>query len=242
LLNSICNNLSNGGKGEEILTMSWTEKFSLVIVTAVFSLVGGAAAEHFWPNAVPQLGAAAIPKNLTAHRFTLVDNDGTTRALLDVTSKGVAELRLLDDTGKLRAGLGVAHDGAPALGLYDSDGKTRAEVSLSRGVSRMRLFDEKGAPRMGMAVNDNGASNIALVDDKGAQRASMETTDAGDSTLRLSDPTQARIGLSVTQTGTAGIALLGGGLTRAALSLDQQNRAGLFIYGADGKLAASVPQ
>ena len=177
--------------------MSWTEKFSLIIVTAVFSLVGGAAAEHFWPNAVPQLGAASIPKNLTAHRFTLVDNDGTTRALLDVTSKGVAELRLLDDTGKLRAGLGVAHDGAPALGLYDSDGKTRAEVSLSRGVSRMRLFDEKGAPRMGMAVNDNGASNIAL---------------------------------------------LGGGLTRAALSLDQQNRAGLFIYGADGKLAASVPQ
>jgi hypothetical protein len=46
----------------------------------------------------------------------------------------------------------------------------------------------------------------------------------------------------VVQGGTAGIALLGGGLTHAALSLDQQNRAGLFIYGADGKLTASVPQ
>jgi len=222
--------------------MSWTEKFSLIVVTAVFSLVGGAAAEHFWPSAVPQLGAASIPKNLTAHRFTLVDNNGSTRAELDVTAKGVAELRLLDDTGKLRDGLGVAHDGAPALGLYDTDGKTRAEISLSRGVSRVRLFDQKGAPRSGMAANDSGASSIELIDDKGAQRASMETTDAGDSTLRLSDATQPRIGLTVTPNGTAGIALLGGGITHAALSLDQQNRAALFIYGADGKLVTSIPQ
>jgi hypothetical protein len=59
--------------------------------------------------------------------------------------------------------------------------------------------------------------------------------------MRLSDGTQPRIGLSVTQAGTAGVALLGGGITRAAISLDQQNRAGLFIYGADGKLSASVP-
>jgi hypothetical protein len=221
--------------------MSWSEKFSLVIVTAIFSLVGGATAEHFWPAMVPEIGAAATPKNVTAQRFTLVDNGGTTRALLDVTSKGVAELRLLDDTGKLRAGLGVAHDGAPALGLYDSGGKTRAEVSLSRGIARMRLFDDKGAARMGMAVNDTGASNIALIDDKGGQRASIETTDAGESTMRLSDGSQPRIGLSVTPAGTAGIALLGGGITHAALSLDQQNRAGLFIYGPDGKLAASVP-
>jgi hypothetical protein len=213
--------------------MSWTERFSLIIVTAVFSLVGGAAAEHFWPGAVPPLGAASIAKDITAHRFTLVDNDGTTRAML--------ELRLLDDTGKLRAGIGVAHEGAPALGLYDSDGKTRAEVSLSRGVARMRLFDDKGAPRMGMAVNDNGVSDIVLADDKGASRASIEANEAGDSTMRLSDGTLPRIGLSVTQGGTAGIALLGPAGTRAALSLDQQNRAGLFIYGADGKLAASVP-
>ena len=54
-------------------------------------------------------------------------------------------------------------------------------------------------------------------------------------------PSHPRIGLSVTQAGNAGIALLGRGITRAALSLDQQNRAGLFIYGANGKLAASVP-
>lgn len=221
--------------------MSWTEKFSLIVVTAVFSLVGGAAAEHFWPGAVPSLGAASIAKNLTAHQFTLVDNSGATRGMIDITPKGVAELRLLDDAGKLRAGLGVAHDGAPALGLYGSDGKTRAEVSLSRGVSRMRLFDDKGAPRAGVAVNDAGASNVELIDDKGAQRASMETTDSGDSTLRLSDATEPRIGLTVTPT-TTGIALLGGGITHAALSLDQQNRAALFIYGADGKLVASVPQ
>src|SRR5580700_6492757 len=126
--------------------MSWTDKFLFIIATAVFSLVGGAAAEHFWPGAVPSLDAAAIAKNITAHRFTLVDNDGNARGMLDVTSKGVAEIRLLDDTGKIRAGLGVAHEGAPALGLYDSDGKTRAEVSLSRGVARTRLFDDKGSP------------------------------------------------------------------------------------------------
>ncbi len=221
--------------------MSWRDKLVFIVVTAIFSLVGGAAAEHFWPAAVPTLDAASISKNMTARQFTLVDKDGTTRALLDVTPKGVAELRMLDDAGKLRAGLGVAHDGVPALGLYDADGHTRAEVSLSRGVSRMRLFDDHGAPRMGMAVTDGGASNIALVDDKGAQRASMETTDAGDSTLRLSDASQPRVGLSATQT-TAGVAILGSGLTRAALSLDQQNRAALFIYGADGKLLASVPQ
>lgn len=232
--------LISGGEGD-FLIMSWTERFSLIFVTAVFSLVGGAFAEHFWPAAVPPLGAASIAKDITAHRFTLVDSAGTTRAMLDVTNRGVAELRLLDDTGKLRAGIGVAQEGAPALGLYDSSGKTRAEVSLSRGVARMRLFDEKGAPRMGMAVNDNGVSNIALVDDKGAQRASIEANNTGDSTMRLSDGTQPRIGLSVTQGGTSGIALLGPGGTRAALSLDQQNRAGLFIYGADGKLASSVP-
>ena len=221
--------------------MSWTEKFSLVFITAIFSLVGGAAAEHFWPAAVPSLGAASISKSVAAHRFTLVDDNGATRAELDVTPKGVAELRMLDDAGKLRAGLGVAHDGAPALGLYDSEGKTRAEVSLSRGVSQMRLFDNKGAPRAGVAVDDVGGANVALIDNKGMSRASMESTDAGDSTIRLSDSTQPRIGLTVTPNST-GIALLGGGITHAALSLDQQNRAALFIYGADGRLLASVPQ
>ena len=222
--------------------MSWTDKFLFIIVTATFSLAGGAAAEHFWPAMVPALDAAAIPKNVTAHRFTLVDNEGNARGLLDVTSKGVAELRLLDDTGKIRAGLGVAREGAPALGLYNSDGKTRAEVSLSRGVSRVRLFDEKGAPRVGMAVNEAGTSNLELVDDKGGPRASLEADAAGESTMRLSDGSQARIGLTVAQDGNVGIALIGGGLTRAALSLDPKNRAGLSIYGADGKLLASVPQ
>src|SRR5258706_14805899 len=99
--------------------MSSRDKLFFIVVTAVFSLVGGAAAEHFWPGVVPPLGAASISKNITAREFTLVDKDGTTRALLDVTPKGVAELRMLDDAGKLRAGLRVAHDGVPALCLYD---------------------------------------------------------------------------------------------------------------------------
>jgi len=64
--------------------MSWTEKFSLIIVTAIFSLVGGAAAEHFWPNAVPDLGAASIAKNISAHQFTLIDSAGATRGMIDV--------------------------------------------------------------------------------------------------------------------------------------------------------------
>src|SRR5438309_1681260 len=121
--------------------MTWTEKFSLVVLTAVFSLIGGALAEHFLPAAVPILGAASISQNLSTHRLTVVDGDGATRGLIDVTGKGVVELTLLDGAGKLRAGLGVAKDGAPALGLYDESGKTRAEVSLSRGVPRVRLFD-----------------------------------------------------------------------------------------------------
>jgi len=104
-----------------------------------------------------------------------------------------------------------------------------------------RLLDDKGVPRTGIAVKDTGAANIALFDQNGGQRASMEANGAGESTVRFSDGSQPRIGISVTQAGNAGIALLGGGITGAALSLDQQNRAGLFIYGADGKLAASVP-
>jgi hypothetical protein len=227
---------------EEIQPMTWTEKMSLVVVTVMFSFLGGAAAEHFWPAAVATAGAAKVPQNITAHRFTVVDGNGVTRGVIDVTGKGVAQVALLDSDGKLRAGLGVAKDGAPALALYEADGHTRAEVSLSRGTSRVRLFDLKGASRIGMAVNSSGLTNFALLDSAGLQRASIHVAEDGDPTLRLSDKSGPRIGLSVTETGSTGIALLGGGLTRAALSIDQtQNRSGLTIYGADGKLITSMP-
>src|SRR5580704_6116403 len=115
--------------------MSWTEKFSLIIVTAIFSLVGGAAAEHFWPNAVPDLGAASIAKNISAHQFTLIDSAGATRGMMDVTPKGVAELRLFDDTGKLRAGPGSRMTAHPPSASMTTMVKTGSR-SASRGVFR----------------------------------------------------------------------------------------------------------
>jgi hypothetical protein len=152
--------------------MSWTEKFSLVILTAIFSLVGGAAAEHFWPSAVPTLGAASIPNNLTAHRFTLVDTDGTSRALIDADgktraevslSRGISRVRLFDAKGAPRMGMAVNDEGASNIALVDDDGRQRASMdTASNGDPTIRLSD-KAQPRIGLSVTDTSTSGIALL-------------------------------------------------------------------------------
>ena len=69
----------------------------------------------------------------------------------------------------------------------------------------------------------------------------MRLAQSGEPTLRLLDAEGPRIGLSVTSTGTTGLALIGGGKTRAALSMNADKSAALTIYGADGNPQASVP-
>ncbi len=129
--------------------------------------------------------AGAVPDEVKAHRFTLVDADGKTRARLGPSSEG-ASFILFDASGKGRAGFGMtkqgpeilmtdekgkpqvklAAEGAPLLELFDENGKLRADLMVTRGGvgegPAFQLFDVYGRARAALMVSKDGPSFVLL--------------------------------------------------------------------------------
>ena len=87
-------------------------------------------------------GASSGLKEIRAHRFILEDQNGKSRAELDVDKDGPG-LALLDETGKPRVSLDVFKSG-PILNLLDADGKPRAILDVTNAGPRLVLRDETG--------------------------------------------------------------------------------------------------
>ena len=66
--------------------------------------------------------ANSEPKVIRANQFVLEDDNGKTRAVLDVGKDGVPGLYLYDDNGTPRAMLGVSKGGS-VLALCDKNGR-----------------------------------------------------------------------------------------------------------------------
>ena len=71
--------------------------------------------------------AGTVPDEVKAHRFTLVDADGKTRARLGPSSEG-ASFILFDASGKGRAGFGMTKQG-PEILMTDEKGKPQVKLA-----------------------------------------------------------------------------------------------------------------
>jgi hypothetical protein len=111
-------------------------------------------------------GANTGRKVIRANQFVLEDENGKTRAVLDVGKDGVPGLYLYDDNGTPRAMLGVGNYGS-VLALCDKNGKTLVSLTVSNDGSSLRLSDDKGKPRVRLTVGNDGVPGLALLYENG---------------------------------------------------------------------------
>jgi len=109
--------------------------------------------------AVGMAAPDAVPEEVKAHRFVVVDADGKTRAELGGT-KERSGLTLYDDTGMKRAIL----SGAPGLlALCGENGKSRAFLIISENRPYFSISDTSGRQvvKAGPAETGGGFVNIS---------------------------------------------------------------------------------
>jgi hypothetical protein len=107
-------------------------------------------------------------KVIRANQFVLEDDNGKTRAVLDVGKDGVPGLYLYDDKGTPRAMLGVSNHGS-VLALCDKYGKTLVSLAVSNDGPSLRLSDDNGKPRVRLDVGNDGEPGLALLYENGVK-------------------------------------------------------------------------
>ena len=107
-------------------------------------------------------GAHDEPKVIRANQFILEDDNGKTRAVLDVGKDGVPGFYLYDENATPRAMLGVTNYGA-MLALCDKKGKTVASLAVSDDGTSLRLSDDNGKPRLRVDVGKDGVPGLTLL-------------------------------------------------------------------------------
>jgi hypothetical protein len=115
--------------------------------------VGGLCLARTWTSttALAQAqGAIATPRAVRASEFILEDENGKTRASLNVGKDGPG-LTLYSENGKGCAGLSVCTD-TPSLFLRDKNDRLRADLALSKNGPTLNLFDENGKPRVALGA------------------------------------------------------------------------------------------
>ena len=121
--------------------------------------------------AMGQGAPAVVPQEITAHKFTLVDGNGKTRADLIMLKDGPS-LSLYDENGKTRAELVALKDGS-GLSLYDKNDKKRAELVALKDGSGLSLYDKNDKKRARLRLDEDRPS-LNLSDENGKPRAMLE--------------------------------------------------------------------
>jgi hypothetical protein len=140
-------------------------------LTLAMLLTGVAAA------LVVTLGMAkteVVPDEVKAHSFKLLDDNGNTRAALDVTKDGVG-LALLGGKGNTQAALSVANEEA-MLVLSDTNDKPRIAMAMSKDGPMLQLGDESGKTRALLAMQGD-SPGLALLNKNGKTLASLGATE-----------------------------------------------------------------
>jgi hypothetical protein len=83
-----------------------------------------------------------IHPEITAHKFTLVDEQGRRRAVLDF-SEGEPRLAFVDENGVPRVGVGFSA-GEPKVVLFDEKQTLRARLVVRSEGAVLELFDGEG--------------------------------------------------------------------------------------------------
>ena len=111
--------------------------------------------------AVGMAAPEAVPDEIKAHKFILVDAEGNTLALLGNTEKGPM-LGLCNLKGDSLTTLGLS-----GLMLCDAKAKNRISLDAAEIASMLRLYDERGNPRAMLANTTEKGPVLVFFDEKG---------------------------------------------------------------------------
>ena len=185
----------------------------------------------------------AVPVEIRARRFVVVDDTGRERAKFGVMEDGETGMvvwnkkkstavsvsmdrfempRIVLENSKAEALLdfGILGDRYPVLVMRDANGRRRLGVMVTEGGSvGIGLYDEEKRNRCGVALGRDGHPQITLKDDKGRVRASLMLDGRGACALDLFDPK---------------------GQERIVLQVDAQGHADAVVFGPNGEATWSA--
>ena len=125
-----------------------------------------------------QNGKTAVPSELHAQAFVLVDRDGTPLARLGWLPHGAWGLGFYDQGKKSRIVLSVEGDGSSSLSLFGKDGKGSLLLSANgSGATSLRLVDTHWKTRTALATWPDGSPFLQLTDRDGKDRALLRYTE-----------------------------------------------------------------
>lgn len=192
---------------------------SLALVGGIF---GGALSGHLFPPEGVADAAARAARVIRAEKFVLVDHDGTERGVIQVTSRGVAEVSLDDNRGRARGEFRVGGDGVAAIGFND----------------------QNGAKRVILGATPAGRNGLAIFGNNGRQIAGFTGAEDNQSSVTLYDPAngRARVGLGVAANGEPALVLFDQkGRDRAELHINDKGKPGLSLADETGKSISGLP-
>lgn len=183
--------------------------------------LGGIAALEVAPGVA---AAARRTHVMRAERFELTAPNGSKRAVLEVTPRGMADLVMFDGKGRDRAEFRVANDGGASIGFYGENGERRV------------LVGESPSSRNGIAIYSNNGRQML---------AALTVAQDNQASLTLYDPNtgRARAGLGTAANGSPALVLFDqNGKDRAELHVTATGKPGLALANADGKTVAGLPE
>ena len=88
---------------EKLHTESMNTKFTITLAL-VAGFIGGLASRYSAPASV-HAQAPAVPQEIRAHKFVLVDETGVARGVFGIETNGTAEIEISDSKGRVLAPL-----------------------------------------------------------------------------------------------------------------------------------------
>jgi hypothetical protein len=176
--------------------MTRRQFFVALVVLFVGGVLGGALSTWLTPGGAawaqnslpPAYPMAAVPSEVRAERFALVDATGRGRAALEIVEEGDAAFRIFDERGKPRIVVRMQYD-QPQILLLDEAGVQRVNLGLgwdepgpgltlsdSSGRGQIELCSLDGYPMFWLSRDGHGGAMLDIPHD-GTPEFTINTED-----------------------------------------------------------------
>lgn len=187
----------------------------------------------------------AVPKEIKARSFVVVDEAGRERAIFEAGPEGRALMVFLGKDGKMKAALGEEKENAPSLILFNPK-----EIGTARFIIRddgnpdLSLSDSTETVRVALEMNRDGVSGLRLYDEHGKNIGILAQDTRGHAVtpvLGLSNnDTKASISLGLNEKGSPSFTYRLGELWRGVWQVEPDGGSTLGVRGPDGKNGLNI--
>lgn len=180
----------------------------------------------------------AIPSEIRARRFVVVDANGNERGELGMLPSGQPALRIWDERKTIVGTLEIDQAGMPRFAFEKSSGEPLLELGVLDGEHPVLvLSDADGNRRLGIVVGKPGSVDIALYDTQQRNRCAISLSQDGNPEIVLRDDKgNVRARLMLDDKGTCALDFLNRkGQERIVFQVDAQGQADAIVFGTEGK-------